>query len=171
MMSTTVLLLQEIKQEIGKTIRLLDSLPEDNLEYKPHEQSMSLGELANHVVDLFHWVEKVILSDGFDWQGGFPEPRAPEGLNELKARLQQALELNLDMMSRDWDEDFWQSTWTLRDGDLVYFELPRYAAFRDLSLNHLYHHRGQLTVYLRLLDRHVPGMFGPSFDDKQENWA
>jgi uncharacterized damage-inducible protein DinB len=157
-------LLPELQQEVSSTLKMIERVPFDKWDWKPHEKSMSLGQLANHVVDLVNWVPFTLSSEGIDWATfkykGFEAENAAhlvEGLQKNKADAQAALAAATDEQL--------MTPWTMRAGDNVFFTMPRIAVIRTFAMNHLIHHRGQLSVYLRLLDVPVPGMYGPTADE------
>ena len=156
----------EIEKETQNTLRFLQVLPENNFGYKPHEKSMTLGELANHIVELHHWVSYVFTKDVFDFHTDY----IPSKLQTVK-ELQQALEnfktQNLEAVNALSDDEYFR-TWTLKAGDHVIAEVPKAGGYRFIVTNHLIHHRGQLSVYLRLLGVPLPGIYGPSADEKQQ---
>ncbi len=125
---------------------------------------MSLGELAAHVVELHNWVSKAIPKDIFDFKVDY-QPLKVKSVNELKAILSEGLVANRAAIENLKEED-WFKEWALKAGDFEIARLPRTGAIRFIVNNHIVHHRGQLTVYLRLLDITVPGLYGPSADEQ-----
>lgn len=125
---------------------------------------MSLGELAAHVVELHNWVSKAIPKDIFDFKVDY-QPLKVKSVNELKAILSEGLVANRAAIENLKEED-WFKEWALKAGDFEIARLPRKGAIRFIVNNHIVHHRGQLTVYLRLLDITVPGLYGPSADEQ-----
>jgi uncharacterized damage-inducible protein DinB len=154
----------EIERETANTKRILNVIPNDQLSYKPHPKSMSLGELANHVVELHNWIHMVFTTDVFDFHTDYAKP---EWANKeaLLAALEQGAAQNLTTVAALTDATYF-SNWTLKAGEHVIIEAPKAGAFRFVVANHLIHHRGQLTVYLRLLDIPLPGIYGPSADEQ-----
>ena len=158
-------LIDELKTEAFLTKKILERVPLDKATWKPHEKSMSLGRLATHVAEIPHWISRVITIDDFDFLvQGFSSHVAvsqEELLSIFNDKLNKAI---ADLESMD-DESF-EKTWTVRRGEQVFYQLKKKTALRSWGLNHLIHHRGQLSVYLRLIDVPVPGMYGPSADEK-----
>ena len=154
----------ELEREKNNTLRMLKALPNDKFGWKPHEKSMSLGELANHIVELHNWVAIVFNKDVFDFNVDYipATSTTKEALIEILAK---GFEENNQILLSLTDENY-LSNWTLKAGDHVIAEMPKASAIRFIVTNHLIHHRGQLSVYLRLLDIPVPGIYGPSADDK-----
>lgn len=157
-------ILAEIAHETQNTKRVLDNLTNEHWNYKPHEKSMTLGELASHIVELHNWVHFAASKDVFDFQTDY-QPRKEATLEELKAELEENLQKNKDFVNAQTDE-FWLTNWKLQIGEHVLSEMPKLGAFRFIITNHLIHHRGQLTVYMRMLNIPLPGIYGPSADEK-----
>lgn len=158
-------LITEIKQEFKKTGLVLDRLTDEHIDWKPHEKSMSLGALATHIVELHGWMEYVVNRPSFDFHTDY-QPAKIATISELKTLLTGLEERVVSSLTAANDVD-WSATWTLRAGEQIISNTSRIEAVRNIVINHLVHHRGQLTVYMRLLDIPVPGIFGPSADDKQ----
>ena len=154
----------ELKHEAASTKRMLERVPEDKFDWKPHEKSMSLGRLAAHVAELPGFLTSILTMDDFDFtRGHFKRSHAtmPE---ELMNVFQQKLD-EVTQTLQDTSDEKMQQNFTLRSGDHVIATVPRMVAVRSMALNHIIHHRGQIAVYLRLLDVPVPGMYGPSADE------
>ena len=156
-------LINELEQESKATRKLLEIVPAEKLTWKPHEKSMSLGQLATHVASIPGRVSTMLSTDGMDVsQAKFtpPQPASKEemlqGFETSIAQAAQTLEV--------WDAAKAAGQWTMSKGDQVMMSLRRVGAVRSILLNHLYHHRGQLTVYLRLLDVPLPVTYGRSAD-------
>lgn len=156
-------LLPEFDQEMEGARRVLERVPEDRLDWRPHEKSMTLGGLAAHLAAAPGWIAPILERPELDLAGA-PRPPAPttvEGILELfddnVARGRKAL--------ADATEGALAEPWTLRAGPQVIYTLPRRDIYRRFGISHLIHHRAQLGVYLRLLDVPVPGVYGPSADE------
>ncbi|MDB5227102.1 MAG: hypothetical protein JWN78_1295 [Bacteroidota bacterium] len=156
-------LLREYKHECESTRKLLASVPFDHPDWKPHEKSMTLSQLAIHIADLPNWVAITLERDGLDWAKEPYKPKVATSTEELLKIHDDAVESAIKSLSVATDEKFMEN-WTMRNGDKVYFTMPKIACLRASAFNHIYHHRGQLTVYLRLLNVPVPGMYGPTAD-------
>lgn len=157
-------LIPEFKQEAASTKKMLEKVPQDKFDWKPHGKSMSLGKLAAHVANIPNWMTLALTTDEFDFaKAGYREDSAATQ-QELVAVFDNKFQQALQTLENASDETL-RGSWTFRSGDHVIFTLPRIAAIRTLAMNHLLHHRGQLSVYLRLLDVPVPGMYGPSADE------
>jgi uncharacterized damage-inducible protein DinB len=157
-------ILQELDQEAATTRRVLERVPEDKLDWRPHEKSFSLGQLAMHIATLPGMLAQVSTMETFQVNpNGIPRPSASstaELLDALDESLTQAREIVGSM-----DGDSLATPWKLVDGDEVLLTIPRAAFLRSIMLNHWYHHRGQLTVYLRQTGARVPRVDGPSADE------
>lgn len=163
-MSIKKALLIELEREKGNTKRIISRLNNESFGYKPHEKSMTLGELANHIVELHNWVDFVLSKETFDFHVDY-KPSTFTTVDELLATLETGFERNKAIIEQ-MDETVVFENWSLKAGDHVIAAMPKTAALRFIVTNHLIHHRGQLTVYMRLLDIPVPGIYGPSADDK-----
>lgn|SRR5690606_990827 len=154
----------ELEREKDNTLRILKNLRNDDFGWKPHEKSMTLGQLANHIVELHDWVEFALTKDTFDFHTDYV-PSTLTTVDELIERLNKGFERNKEIIA-SMDEKIVFDPWTLKAGDHIIAQMPKTAVLRFIVTNHLIHHRGQLTVYMRLLDIPVPGIYGPSADEK-----
>ena len=145
-------LLADYDHEMGTTRRLLERLPDDKLTWKPHDKSMSLGGLATHLNDPFFDLAEA-PPDGAEQSS---RAAILESFDESRARTRAWM---------DKTDGEYNSLWTLRRGGQQMFTVPRVAAFRSFVLHHIIHHRGQLSVYLRLNDVAIPAIYGPSADE------
>jgi uncharacterized damage-inducible protein DinB len=156
-------LLQELEQEARTTARVLERVPDAHLGWKPHEKSMSLGQLAMHIATVPGNVAAMAAGPSLAAPPQFiqrPAGSAAELLPALRDSIAKARAVLGGM-----DDAAMAETWTLMDGGKVVMALPRVALLRAIMLNHWYHHRGQLSVYLRQLDVPVPSIYGPSADE------
>lgn len=156
-------LASEIMRETASTRRILERITDEHLDWKPHDKSMSVRALASHVVELHHWVALAISKSKFDFHTDY-QRLTITSVTELIELLDQGLQSNLDSIASITDEE-WNSKWILCAGDTIIQESTKLDAYRFTITNHLVHHRGQLTVYLRLLNIPVPGLYGPSADE------
>lgn len=157
-------ILAEISHETQNTKRILERLSNEHWNFKPHEKSMSLGELASHIVELHSWVHFAASKDVFDFKTDY-QPRNVATIAELMVELEESLQKNKDFVNAQTD-DFWLTNWQLQVGEHVLTKGYKLTAFRYIITNHLIHHRGQLTVYMRMLDIPISGIYGPSADEK-----
>ena len=154
-------MLAEIGLEGAGTRRMLERVPEDRLAWKPHERSRTLGEIAAHIANLPGIFLATLGRDGFDRN----EYRAPTStVAEILETFDRNLAAALATIGQLTDDQF-LAPWRYRYGDRVIFELPRLVVARTTGINHLIHHRGQLSVYLRLLDVPLPPVYGPTADE------
>ena len=154
----------ELKMETASTRKILERVPVEKNDWKPHEKSMKLGNLAAHVAELPGWIAMTMVTDEFDVSTMNYKPNISQSTKELLAVLDENVNKALSALENSTDEDL-EKMWTLRNGEHIIFAMPRKAVLRSSSLSHQYHHRAQLGVYLRLLDIPVPGIYGPSYDD------
>jgi uncharacterized damage-inducible protein DinB len=166
-MSISQSLLPELDHEASTTRKLLERVPADKFGWKPHEKSMAMGRLATHIAEMIGWISTTITTEKLDFAppGGQPmvayEPKSTADLvayfdknvAEAKAALPNATDQAL------------MENWSLLSGGNVLFTMPRIACIRGMVMNHIIHHRGQLSVYLRLNNIPVPAMYGPSADE------
>ena len=154
----------ELKHEAATTRKMLERVPEDKLDWKPHEKSMTLGRLAGHVAELPTLIKATLAADEIDFASGQYKPFSPSNASELTKTFDKNVGEALELLQDQSDEQL-QKTWRLRRGEQVFLEVPRKAALRTVGLSHLIHHRGQLSVYLRLLDVPLPSVYGPTADE------
>lgn len=153
----------EYASEVKKTSQILKALKEEHKDWKPHEKSMDVAQLASHIVDLQTWFDNALKKDAFDLKTDYV-PIAYNSFEELNEVLEKRVAANMAFIEGV-GNDFWFENFTFTMGDYVIAKLPRIAFLRSVLTNHLIHHRGQLTVYLRLLNIPVPGIYGPSADE------
>ncbi len=159
-------LVAEYDEETGRTRKILERLPDDRLDWQPHVKSMTLGRLATHLADLHHRAADVLGNDDFDvMPDGTPrKPRILGSRAEIVALLEENDRIVRPLIEAATAADL-AAPWTLRRHGQVMFAMTRGAALRRLFFSHGIHHRGQLTVYLRLNDVPLPALFGPSADE------
>ena len=154
----------DFEMEMQQTRRVLERVPDAHLAWRPHEKSWTLGALASHVANLPFWALGIISADEFNLEGMGRQQEFPSAQAAL-AHFDGLVAQVRDALANASDEAM-MATWTLRRGSQVIFSMPRLAVLRTSGLNHIIHHRAQLTIYLRLLDVPVPGLYGPSADEK-----
>lgn len=163
-MSLCQALAAELQQEAKATRRILERVPEGSFDWKPHDKSMSLGRLAGHVAELPSLIAPALTQDELDFASGTYQPFAPTSTAELLEKFAGNIAKAVELLGSQTEESMGES-WRLGSGEQTFFKGPRAAAVRVLALNHVVHHRGQLSVYLRLLDVPVPSIYGPSADE------
>ena len=161
-MSTVELLLQELEQEAQTTRRVLERVPNDRLSWKPHDRSLSLGQLALHIASVPGAIAEISQISPFPVPK-FEQPSASTAA-ELIPALDESLEKARTILRRLDDADL-AKVWRVMDGDREVMAIPVGAVLRTIMLNHWYHHRGQLSVYLRQVGVPVPSIYGPSADE------
>jgi uncharacterized damage-inducible protein DinB len=157
-------LLQELEQEAQTTRRVLERVPQDQLGWAPHEKSMTLGELAMHVATLPGAIAELSTRSSFDVKTQVPRPSATSTA-ELVAALDQSV-ARARVLLGAMDDAALATPWRMVNGDRELMSISRGALLRSVMLNHWYHHRGQLTVYLRQTGAPVPAVYGPSADER-----
>jgi uncharacterized damage-inducible protein DinB len=157
-------LLAEFAHEAATTRKHLERLPTNQFEWRPHTKSFSAGQLASHLVDCIRWVEPVFRADELDMDPSAYKSFDAKSVEALLEAFDGEVAKAKQVMSSTADTNATQP-WRLKMHGKVWFEKPREAVFRDMTLSHLVHHRGQFSVYLRLLDVPVPGSYGPTADD------
>jgi uncharacterized damage-inducible protein DinB len=162
-MGMTDAFVQEIDHEGATTRRLLERVPAEQLSWKPHSKSMSLGELALHVASIPGSISGWAVDDSFNFGTGH-RPQPPTSTDELLNAHDAGLTKAKQVMSTLGDAGL-HNNWQAKMNDATMFSMPKVALIRSMLLNHWYHHRGQLSVYLRLLDVPVPSIYGPSADE------
>jgi uncharacterized damage-inducible protein DinB len=157
-------LVQELEQEAQATRRVLERVPDDKLQWKPHTKSMSLGQLALHVANLPGAIAELSTQPSFDVRTPIPRPDAASR-GEILATFDDSMGRARTHLARMKDGDL-ALPWRMMDGSRELWSIPRFAFLRSVMLNHWYHHRGQLTVYLRQTGALVPAVYGDSADEK-----
>jgi len=163
-MSLNTALIGELKHESANTRKILERVPTDKLNWLPHERSMKLGRLAKHIAFLPAWCGIILNAAEFDFATGKLDNAPPVSTEDILHFFDEKLAAAVKALESASDEDL-DTMWTVRRGEHIMFQLPKKVALRSFTYNHIYHHRGQLSVYLRLLNIPVPGMYGPSADD------
>ena len=156
-------MLQELEQEAQTTRRVLERVPDDQLSWRPHEKARTLGQLALHVAMVPGSVAELAASATEVQVPTFTDP-SPQSAAELISTLDASITKAKNALSK-MDDGAIMETWRLKRGDKEVFALPRVAFLRSVMLNHWYHHRGQVSVYLRELDIPIPSIYGPSADE------
>jgi uncharacterized damage-inducible protein DinB len=164
-MTIAELLLPEVDQEMATTRRVLERVPDDKLSWKPHDKSFSMGDLASHIVNMIKWTDVTMNQTGFD-MATVPPGQMNQAASS-RAQLLEWFDANAVAARKalDRSDADYCVPWTLKQGDKVLFTMPRVACVRSFFLNHVIHHRAQLSVYLRLNNIPVPSIYGPSADE------
>lgn len=155
---------KEVEIEAKSTLRFLERFDDARADFKPHDRSMSAGRLAGHIVESPEWGLSILDQEVFDFAASEYRPPTWETKAELvenHERITAAFTAKL----RETSDEALLAEWEMRTGEKVFFKGPRVVALRGFIISHLIHHRGQLSVYYRLLGIPVPGAYGPSADD------
>ncbi len=158
--------LAELENEAKVTRECLARVPIEKSDWKPHEKSMTMGRLAVHCAEMFGWTKETLTQDVLDFATADMTPFQPKSTDELLAFFDDHVEKAKGILGETSDEAMF-TDWTMQNGEQVYFTMPKVAVMRTFVLNHIIHHRGQLSVYLRLNDIPVPSIYGPSADEGQ----
>ncbi len=158
--------LAELQHEAATTRKMLERLSPDKFDWKPHEKSMTTSRLATHVSDMFDWITVTLTTDELDFALEDMKPFEPRTTEELLGHFDKNVAEATEALTNAADETFFEN-WTLKNGETEYFTMPKIGVLRSFCFNHIIHHRGQLSVYLRLNDIPVPEIYGPSADEGQ----
>ena len=160
--------LNEFDHEMRQTRKLLERVPDDRLEFRPHPRSKTLGALALHVAGIPSWTSNLLGEASYDLGPDLATRERERALPKDNAEILATFDASVAKARAHIEaqsEDDLKSKWSLRKGTETVVTLPRAAVLRQFLMNHLVHHRGQLTVYLRMLDIPVPALYGPSADE------
>jgi uncharacterized damage-inducible protein DinB len=155
--------IQELNNEEKTTRRVLEHIPEDQLSWRPHPKSYSLGELGLHVAQIPGAISGLVTPDVLDSPPNFKQGEATSRQQMLDALTESTSAANAYLGSLS--DSQMMATWTMNAGGKTILSAPRIGMIRSIMFNHVYHHRGQLLVYLRLLGQHVPSVYGPTADE------
>lgn len=159
-------LLPEFDHEMGTTRRLLERTPEAEFAWKPHDKSFSLGQLAGHIANIPHWCDAILQNTVFDVAtANDTRPKSPQSIASLLEQFDKTVATARAGLASTGDAEM-LTPWTFKNGGHVVFTMPRIAAIRSFIMNHLIHHRGQLSVYLRLKNVPLPAIYGPTADEQ-----
>jgi len=156
-------LIPEFDHEMVTTRKLLERVPEDKFGWKPHAKSMALGQLATHVANIVWWGEVTLDKPEFD-AGGQPQDAPAASRAELLAKFDKNVAATRRSLAGKSDGEL-MAPWSLKNGKQTFFTMPKAIVWRSFVMNHLVHHRAQLSVYLRMNDVPLPAMYGPSADE------
>ena len=156
-------ILMEMSQEAATTRRLLERVPAQHLAWKPHVKSMTMGRLATHIAEIPGWVSTILDKDGFDVGASNYTPQTAGSVAEVLEMFDRSIAAAEAAIRRQ-TMDRLSATWRITKQGQLMVEMPRMGVIRSLLLNHLIHHRGQLSVYLRLKDVPLPSIYGPTAD-------
>lgn len=161
-------MLPEFDHEMAITRKFFERLPEDKLDFKPHEKSMPLGRLAGHIAEMVGWGVTTLETDQLDFApAGAPpfQPLLASSREQVLAEFDKGVAAFRAALPKASD-DHLQQPWTLLSGGQVFFTMPRITVLRSMVFNHIIHHRAQLGVYYRMNNVPVPSSYGPSADER-----
>ena len=159
-------LLPEFDREMGQTRKVLDRVPDGQFDWRPHPTSMTLGRLAEHLAEMPQWATITMTQGGIEMTTERPpDYRSPATRAEVLAMFDANLKGGRANLVNKTDGEF-EAPWTLKAGGKDVFTMPKASVMRAFVLNHMVHHRGQMTVYLRMLGVPVPSIYGPSGDER-----
>jgi len=162
-MKMTEMFLKEMAQEAEITRKMLSRIPEDKYDWKPHEKSMSVKQLACHIAELPEWVSTAIIADELDFEKIPYAPKEVRNNKEVLAIFEKAYAKAKTDLENAKDE-IMTKNWTMRSGKDIYYEAPKGEVIR-MTFNQTTHHRAQMGVFLRLLNVPIPATYGPSADE------
>jgi uncharacterized damage-inducible protein DinB len=154
----------EFDHEAQTTRKHLERLPADKLDWRPHEKSFTAAGLASHIAEMTSWSEAILKQDGLDFDPATYKPYLATSVEDLLTTFDDNVARGKQALAGATDDTLAQS-FSFKIMGQVQFERSRADTFRDVALSHIIHHRGQLSVYLRLLNVAVPGSYGPSADE------
>ena len=158
-------LIAEFEYEVNSTRKLLQAVPEKDLAYKPSQISWNMGELAQHIATIYYWYVGTLTKDVYDMATDHLERGEPGDIKATLALFEQNVEKARNAL-KSISEESLQHQWTMKIGDrTVLGPLPRAVVIRSFLFNHIYHHRGEMIVYLRATGNKVPGMYGPTHEE------
>jgi uncharacterized damage-inducible protein DinB len=160
------LALGDLDHELANTRRMLERVPMDRADWRPHAKSWTLQELATHIAQIPMWAASMPATTEYDFAGPQPPRAEPPATTEALLALFDDAAAKAKAAVGGMDDAAMLENWTLRSGDHVIMQAPRAAMVRSVGISHLIHHRGQLSLYLRLLDVPMPGMYGGSADEQ-----
>ena len=159
--------INEFEHEVESTRKLLHAVPEKDISYKPSPISWTMGELAQHIATIYYWYVGTLTQDVYDMATDQLERGSPEDIEATLELFERNVEKARAALKGVTEEDM-QRNWTMKIGEkTVLGPMPRGVVARGFLFNHIYHHRGELVVYLRATGNKVPGMYGPTYEESQ----
>jgi len=159
----------EFEHEVESTRKLLQAVPEKDLGYRPSEISWTMGELAQHIATIYYWYAGTLTQDVYDIAADHLERGASGDISATLALFESNVEKARQAI-QSLTEQRLQDNWTMKAGErTILGPMPRGIVARGFLFNHIYHHRGELIVYLRATGNKVPGMYGPTYEDSRKN--
>ncbi|MCU0394506.1 MAG: DinB family protein [Chitinophagaceae bacterium] len=165
-MSLKASLLAELTFEAGNTRKLLQAMTDEVLDYAPAHKAWTMAQLASHIVESYYWYVATFDTNDFDMATYRYDKGDTSKAANILAKFEENLPLAVAALESAADDSVFMENWTMRMGEQVFMQMPRIQAVRGFLMNHLYHHRGQLSIYLRAAGCKVPGIYGPSQDEQ-----
>lgn len=163
-MNLSQFLMPEFQHEMANTRKMLEAIPEADLDYQSNEKAMSLAQLANHIAEIPTWVGVTFLYPELDFSTFEYIPKKFRTVKELVAFFDKNVADAQKLLSEVSNETL-NENWTMKNGEVVYFTMPKLSVFRMFVMNHTIHHRGQMSAYIRAVGAVVPAMYGPTADE------
>lgn len=163
-MNLSEFLMPEFQYEMANTRKMLEAIPEDHFDYQSNEKAMSLAQLANHIAEIPTWVRYTLLYPELDFSTFKYTPKDFRNVSELIAFFDENVTDAQKLLSEVHNETLHEN-WTMKNGETIYFTMPKLSVFRMFVMNHTIHHRGQMSAYIRAVGAIVPGMYGPTADE------
>ena len=163
-MNRAQLLADDLRKESSSTKKILERIPETKMTWRPHEKSMTLGRLGMHIAELPRWYVRYLETREYDFGASAYKPVIPESHTQIMGEFETTLANALTALTNSNDDQL-NTHWRALNRGQIMFELPRWEVIQR-GLHHIIHHRGQLSVYLRLLGIPLPGMYGPTADER-----
>ncbi|MBC7511760.1 MAG: DinB family protein [Ferruginibacter sp.] len=157
-------LLGEFMHEAENTRKLLNAIPDSALDYKPNEKSWTTGQLASHIAETYNWFEGTFTLDNMDMAGYHYDKGDISKASNIVAKFEENVQKAQSVLEHAKDEDMMKIWRMTMNGQDLFPAMPRIQVVRSFLFNHLYHHRGEMVVYLRATGNKVPGLFGPAGD-------
>jgi uncharacterized damage-inducible protein DinB len=157
-------MIAELQHEATITRTLIERIPDEQFDWQPHEKSMSMKQITNHIAQIYNWSGFILNQDELDIATAQFERKIAGTTQELLTLFDENVANVVELFKKQEDQHVLK-TWTFRNGEQVVFAMPRIAVIRSMVLNHVIHHRGQLSVYLRLLNIPLPSIYGPTADE------
>lgn len=162
-------LIGEFEHEVTSTRKLLQAVPEKDLGYKPAEISWTMGQLAQHIATIYYWYEGALTKDVYDIAADHLERNDPNDIKATLALFERNVEIARAALNTLTEQKL-QDNWTMKVGERVVLgPMPRGMVSRGFLFNHIYHHRGELIIYLRATGNKVPGMYGPTYEESMKS--
>jgi uncharacterized damage-inducible protein DinB len=156
------ILIPELQHEVALTEKFIRRIPKDKMDWKAHEKSFTLRQLANHMADIVNWIPATLDMDELE-MNNYKSPNF-ESIDEIVDNLKKNAEAAAGSLNKD--DEAYHRNWTMKRDGKTLMTMPKYQVLRGMVLNQLPHHRAQLGVYLRLIDESVPASYGPSADEQ-----